>query len=260
MERKQQYIAVGAIAVVLIAVFAGVGVVMVVQETAASDDTVIFGTGAGPDYLDPIDVWDSASANVLDQVAEPLLKYDLSDPLLPITPCLASAKGTWSGPNYTISIRQGVTFHDGTPVNAAAVKWTFDRLQYFLNVTGAISSPYDLAYTTELYLWPNGTHVLNNTEIVDTYTVKFCLNYFYAVWEPLLCFTTSYIISPTAHSNTIRVDDDTTDYVVGTGPFKWESQTAGDEVRFSRNDDYWGGKSKIKTLDFSIIEDPNARN
>jgi len=261
MERKQQYIAGGVVVIILIAVFSGVGVVMFLQQTGAGGDTLIFGTGAGPDYLDPLDVWDSASANVLDQIAEPLFRYDLEDPDLPIVPTLASAMGTWSGPNYTVSIRQGVKFHDGTPLNATAVQWTFDRIQYFLNATGAILDVYDLAYTTELYLWPNGTHILNHTEVIDTYTVKFCLNYYYAVWEPLLCFTTSYIISPTSHKSDTRIDlDPSKPYVVGTGPFKWVSQTAGDEVRMTRFDDYWQGPSKIKTLVFSIIEDPNARN
>ena len=95
-----------------------------------------YGTATEPVELDPHYSWDGASINVIDQVCEGLFTYDFSDPELSIIPNLASSFGTWSFDkiNYTIPLRIGIKFHDGTPFNATAVKWSFDRLNYFSNV------------------------------------------------------------------------------------------------------------------------------
>ena len=65
---------------------------------------------------------------------ETLFANNLTDPDNALIPRLASDFGTWSnnGLNYTIVVRSDVTFHDGTLFNAAAVKWNFNRLNYFI--------------------------------------------------------------------------------------------------------------------------------
>ncbi len=95
-----------------------------------NDFVLIFGASSSPVDLDPQYAWDSASIDVIDQVCEGLYTYNLSDPELAIIPSLAIVDGTWTinGLIYTVTLRQGVTFHDGTKFNATAVKWTIDRL------------------------------------------------------------------------------------------------------------------------------------
>ena len=85
--------------------------------------------------LDPHYAYDTDSNDVIYQVVEHLYQFNISDSDLPIIPWLASDFPTISpdGTEYTITLRQGIKFHDGSDLNAAAVKWSFDRLCYFMN-------------------------------------------------------------------------------------------------------------------------------
>jgi peptide/nickel transport system substrate-binding protein len=83
--------------------------------------------GIDPDTMDPVQQTTTTVGNMVDYVVETLTK------LVPdgsIQPFLAES---WSvspdGLQYTFKLRQGVTFHDQTPFNTAAVKWNFDRLK-----------------------------------------------------------------------------------------------------------------------------------
>ncbi len=214
---------------------------------------LIYGTNYGPVNLDPHYAWESASFDVIDQVVETLYAYDLLDPELAPIPRLASDFGTWSidGLNYTVPLRMGVTFHDGTPFNAAAVKWNFDRLVYFMNIDGPLFST--------LYLWPDGTSIINKVEIVDDYTVKFVLNKPFAPFEALLCFSGSGIMSPASTPPENYIDTATGD-LVGTGPFVYDNYEVGVEFTMHAYENYWAGAPYIDELTFSIIPDSYMRN
>jgi len=214
---------------------------------------LIYGTNYGPVNLDPHYAWESASFDVIDQVVETLYAYDLLDPELAPIPRLASDFGTWSidGLNYTVPLRMGVTFHDGTPFNAAAVKWNFDRLVYFMNIDGPLFST--------LYLWPDGTPIINKVEIVDDYTVKFVLNKPFAPFEALLCFSGSGIMSPASTPPENYIDTATGD-LVGTGPFVYDNYEVGVEFTMHAYENYWAGAPYIDELTFSIIPDSYMRN
>ena len=103
--------------------------------TAENEDRVPFvvATANGPGKLDPLDAYDSESIETIMQVCEGLYIYNYSSPEMESIPCLAASMGSWSpdAKNLTITLKQGVTFHDGTPFTAAAVKWNFDLLQYW---------------------------------------------------------------------------------------------------------------------------------
>ena len=214
---------------------------------------LIYGTSDGPSSLDPQDCWYSASSAVIDQVCEGLFGYNLSDPDLAIIPKLAT-NGTWSGNNYTISLRQGVVFHDGTKFNATAVNFTFNRLAYFMENSLAVASTlyeyYDVGTSSMLPL-------INHTEIIDEYTIKFVMNKPYGLIEALLCFPGSYILSPASTNATGVID---TLSGIGTGPFVYDYYIEDDEVKFHAFENYWAGKPNITILKFSIIKDPQERN
>jgi len=230
-------------------------------------NNLIFGTMSGPNDADPQYLWDGYSFDYAYQVWEGLYAYNFSDPDSPLIPRLATDFGTWSGNNYTVTLRQNVTFHSGAKFNSTAVKFTFDRLLYLCNFTGdqgAGATSQGVPELSILYMWPDGTSILNRTEIVDEFTVKFVLNSPYGAWLPLLTFTASMILDPT-----ITPDDDYISVgmataseatVSGTGPWIFENYTTGVVANFRRNDDYWRGPGEIERLVFSVIQDANARN
>ena len=83
--------------------------------------------GVDLDTVDPAQMTTTTVANMLDYVVEPLTALG---PDGKIQPGLAES---WTvsadGLTYTFKLRKGVAFHDGTPLDAKAVKWTFDRLK-----------------------------------------------------------------------------------------------------------------------------------
>ncbi|MFX1409690.1 MAG: ABC transporter substrate-binding protein, partial [Promethearchaeota archaeon] len=216
----------------------------------------IYGMKRSPVDLDPHDALDLDSFKVIDQVCEGLYAYNLSDPELTIIPNLASSHGTWSPDylNYTVPLRIGLTFHDGTLFNASAVKFTFDRLAYFMNS----SVPVGQTKFARLYELSDDKPIINRTEIVDTYTIKFVLNAPYTPLQALLCFSGSYILSPASTPSTDYIDLNTGN-LIGTGPFVYDGYIPNIEVSFHAYDDYWGGKADIEEMTFSIITDPYER-
>ncbi|KKL55486.1 hypothetical protein LCGC14_2254920, partial [marine sediment metagenome] len=111
-----------------------------VEVTPPEKEVLIIGTGSGPADLDPTDAWDSASNDVIMQVAETLFFNNLSDPDMPLLNWLAESY-TWESPTLLeITLRTGVKFHDGTAFNADAAIWNFERLYYFMNHSGELPS------------------------------------------------------------------------------------------------------------------------
>ncbi|MFX1405999.1 MAG: ABC transporter substrate-binding protein [Promethearchaeota archaeon] len=172
MERKAQ-IAVGVIAIIAVAAIVGGVVVFLMGGGIRLGDTVIHGTAEGPSDLDPHLAWDSASIDVIDQVAEGLFRVQFQDTAgnninelrphlatdnpLTITSTVVGSYDVyfdgdgdgqdpadlgdtdlqWSSTQvkYTFNLIQNATFHDGRKFNATSVKDSFDRLAFLLNAT-----------------------------------------------------------------------------------------------------------------------------
>jgi ABC-type transport system substrate-binding protein len=203
--------------------------------TANKDSGILnYGVGSLCVDLDPQFAWDSASIDTMDQVCEGLLGYNLSDPNLAIVPVLATSLGTWNAQadEYTLTLRQGVTFHDGNTFDAYDVNWTFARLNYLIEQ--------GMTQIAELYEPIGGELLVNHTEIVSDYEITFVLNYPYVPFEPLLCFSGSYILSNESTPWDTLLDV-ATDVLVGTGPYEYVETTAEytDMVAYA---DWWGDR------------------
>ncbi len=166
---------------------------------------------------------------------------------LEIEPALAT---DWTisddGLEYVFNLREGVTFHDGTPFNAEAVKFNFDRM---LDETHpfADTGPFPLSFFFSS---------VESVEVVDDLTVKFTLNEAFAPFMSNLASPTGLIVSPAA------VEASGADYgrnPVGTGPFKFEEWQSNTSVVASRNDDYWDGAPALEAVIFRPITDANTR-
>jgi ABC-type transport system substrate-binding protein len=203
------------------------------------------------------------------QIWEGLFAYNFSDPDLAMYPVLATSFGTWTSDNlnFTVGLQQGVTFHSGYAFNASAVKFSFDRLNFLCNFTGdqgALDTVYGESIIAVLYSWPDGTAVINETIVVDEYTVKFVLNRVFGVFLPLLTFSASDIFDPSITPAEDYICEGmsgaTAETISGTGPWVFQYYISGIETKFLRNDNYWRTPAQVESLVFAVIQDADARN
>jgi ABC-type transport system substrate-binding protein len=274
MEMEKKNLAIIILAIVLAASGIGniiLGIQLGIIEVAPPDlETLVVGTGSGPHDLDPVDSWDSASNDVLEQVVETLYTYDTrlfeTTGTMPRIPWLAAAAPVWSAGNtvMTIDIVTGVTFHDGTPMDAAAVAWNFNRFMYLMNHTGALPSDGRAVKVHSLYEFPNGDPVFESVVASDVDTVVFTLTDPYAPIVDAMCYISCGIMSPASTPATSIIDLATGD-IVGTGPYMYDYYITDTEVRFTKFEDYWGAdvvedEVMFDAMVYSVIDDPSALN
>ena len=131
---------------------------------------------SGPQELDPLNAYDSASVMVIEQVTEPLFFYNYSDPNLPLINWLCESYTWIDNVTLEIHIRQGIRFHDGIILDAGACVWNIERLLYLCNHTNELSSSAYQANVHSLYEFPNGFPIINNTQYIDSFTFRIMLN------------------------------------------------------------------------------------
>jgi peptide/nickel transport system substrate-binding protein len=253
----------------------------------APGQDVVYGTfGQGLVDLDPQYAYDTASSEVIENVCEPLYAINWSDPAYSIVPLLATAMPTISadGLNYTISLRTGVTFHDGTVFNAYTAKWTLDRYNYFINYSateaagsgnsyypdGVEMGGYTFPFNTSLplsvlptqtaivYTTAAGVPIINKTIVTAPYQIKIVLNEKKASFLSVLAFYGLSMLSPnSAPANRYYYNYEK---LVGTGPFEFEYFVSGVEEKFTKFADYWGGATQIDSVTIVMFDDINTMN
>ncbi|MFX1326645.1 MAG: ABC transporter substrate-binding protein [Promethearchaeota archaeon] len=254
---KKQKIGIGTTGIIAIAaIVSGVYFFWELQEK--SEPIFICGLNDKPDSIDPLINPGPKYVNlmILDQITEGLFTYDQNKTDTPIVPNLA-LNGSWSPDhlNFTCTLRQNVTFHDGTPFNAAAVKWNFERIYRFSKI---------MQYN-QIWAWNYSYHnsegktYINHTVIIDDYTIRFVLNQPYVPIKDLLALWQSYILSPTSTPENEPLSI-YTDKLIGTGPFIFDScQVDIDgyiiKTEMSANPHYWGGKPSINKVTFLYLND-----
>ncbi|MFX1386398.1 MAG: ABC transporter substrate-binding protein, partial [Promethearchaeota archaeon] len=252
---KNQKVAIGTTSIIAVAaIVSGVYFIWVLQEE--SEPIFICGLNDAPDSIDPLINPGPKYVNlmILDQITEGLFAYDQNKTNTPIVPNLA-LNGSWSPDylNFTCTLRQNVTFHDGTPFNAAAVKWNFERIHRFTEIM-----PYNQIWAWNYsYHTSEGKPIINHTEIIDEYTIRFVLNQPYVPIKDLLALWQSYILSPTSTPENESLSK-YTDKLIGTGPFIFDSCQVNikgylTKIEMSANPDYWGGKPSINKLTFLYL-------
>jgi peptide/nickel transport system substrate-binding protein len=218
----------------------------------------VMATSAGPRTLEPVDSWDSASNDVLEQVVETLFSYDFHDVNLPRTNHLAYSY--WWKDNVTLQIRlrEGILFHDGTPFDADVAKWNLDRLQYLTNCSGTNKG--EVAHTQSLWMLPDGrTPIMKEITTMGEYNITITLNNPYGPLLNTLAYINAGMISPTSHRDySTNFIDLSASKLIGTGPFKYGRFIPNVEVRLERWDHYWRAPAKFEIVIFAIYSDANT--
>ncbi len=202
---------------------------------------IIFARGADSVKLDSADVDDGESMKVLVNVCQGLVrfKHGTTEP----EPCLAAS---WAispdGLAYTFKLRDGVKFHDGTPLDAQAAAFSFLRQM-------DKSNPAHLPDATFAY-WSAMFNMITAVEIVDPMTLRLRLREPHAPLLESLCI-------PAAHLISLKFIDQR--HPVGTGPFRFVEWVPNERIVLDANPDYWEGKPKIDRLIFKVVPDSSTR-
>jgi peptide/nickel transport system substrate-binding protein len=264
MEMEKKNLAIIILAVVLAA--SGIGnVILAITGGLITGgeqlNTATLASGySGLAKMDPVDTWDRISINHQQQVTEGLVYYDLSThPNYAPTPRLAES-WIWESPTrISFKIREGVYFHDGTPLTADDIKWNFERLMHFSNESGMVvaNDTSKVGYSSSLYYLPDGTYLFDSFESDGAYNFTIVLNGPFGVLIDVLCFISTNIISPRAHKfyEIVQLDE----ILVGTGPWIMESHTPRREVRYKANYRYWGRSPWFEAFVMTFIDDDTAR-
>ena len=216
------------------------------------------GTNLEPASLDPLNAWDSGSYDVIQQVAETLFWYDLSDPALPLEPFLVE-NYAWSGNDTVLSLtlKNSIIFHDAFSFNASAVKWNIDRWLYLTNSTGLLEYSSQLAYPSSMFFFIDGTPIISHCDVVDEFIVNITLNRPFGPFVSLLSAPFCSMISPYSHSQTqyINLLDGV---LIGTGPFSFNYYLPNVRISFSRWTGYWRMPSFYERLFLEFFSDQQS--
>jgi len=220
------------------------------------EPTFVFGAQGDAVQLDSAIVTDGESFRVIGQGCEGLVAWDpgTTNPV----PALAESWETSDDLlEWTFKLREGVTFHDGTPFNADAVVFNFNRWR---NTTDPYHFPEQVfEYYEAMWGGFDDASLITNVEAVDEYTVKFTFSDITTVL-PNLAMTMFTIHSPAAIEE-YGADYGTPDVgFVCTGPFEFVEWVTGDHITLERYPDHWGeATGNVQTIVVRPIVDPAAR-
>ena len=175
--------------------------------------------------MDPLDTSDTLSGGIQRLMMDGLFGFDDD---MKIIPMLAeSYEANDNATEFTIHLRQGISFTDGTPFDAAAAKANFDRWG---------DKTLGLKRTTLL------CNILESTEIVDDYTVKVTLTEPFGAFISTLAHPACVLMSPKVIEQGSAA---CAENPVGTGQYIFQEWVAGDHATVTLNPDWWGYDAEI---------------
>lgn len=216
------------------------------SSSALSTNVLVRAMTSEPSAIDPQGAPSSGLSLVSPYLFDTLVVRDVDNTVLP------SLAESWEvsddGAVITMHLKSGVTFHDGTPMNAEAVKLTFERFKE----AGMASPIYE------------GISQIVAVEAVDDTTVRFHFDLPAANFWSTISMPYAAILSPASMQAAAA---DPTAQLVGAGPFILKDWTAGQSMTLERNPDYaWGpatvqnqGAPYLNQLIFKVIPDVSTQ-
>jgi ABC-type dipeptide/oligopeptide/nickel transport system permease component/ABC-type transport system substrate-binding protein len=216
------------------AIWALLGLPLLAGPNAHAGERAIIGMQLEPPILDPTANPAAAISEVLyGNVLEGLVQFAADGSVLPRL--AASWDISDDGLTYVFHLVAGARFHDGSSFDAAAAKYSLDRI-----IAAGSINPQRSRFGA-----------IRSVEIVDPNTVKIVLNRRSGGLLQSLAFGSAVMVSPqSAAGNAIRP--------IGTGPFRFGRWRRGDSITLARNPDYRGPPAGLEEVTFKFITDPNA--
>ncbi len=209
-----------------------------VSGAAVAGKDLVVGVPDNLTGLDPADLNDNLSQSAARLMFEGLYMLDEH---MKLQPQLAeSYEANEEATLFVFHLRKGVTFHDGTPFNAAAVKASFDRA----------GNPANHLKRQSLFV------MIDHTDVMDDSTVKVVLKYPFGAFINDIAHIGALIVSPKSVQD---YGKEVTRHPSGTGPYEFVSWTA-DTLKMKKNEHYWKpGLPKIDTITYRSVPENGAR-
>lgn len=209
----------------------------------AARTTLVIAAPTDVRILDPAVTFDNASWRQTYVGYDRLVQYDGAS--TKVKPMLAESwEVSADAQTYTFKLRKDVKFWDGTTVNAAAVKFSFDRL---MKIGKGPSEAFE---------------ALKETAVVDPYTVKFTLKYPFGPFLSTLATNGGSIVNPKVmdfEKNGDLAQGYLADHILGSGPYKLTEWVRDQRLVLDAIDNYWGGNPKIRQVVVKIVPEPSAQ-
>lgn len=230
--RRWHVVAVAACA--LVAPLGAAGRSSATTGGAAPSGTLRIGMGSEAESLDPPNFVISADFTRMDLIFDTLVDVENDGTIVPglATEWTAVDDVTWE-----FTLREGVTFHDGTPFNADAVKFVLDRSR---------EQDQGAAFLG----------VIDEVEVVDPLTVSVHLSKPFAAILNNLATPVSGIYSPASIE---EYGESVGQHPVGTGPYKFVEWKIDTQLVLEANTDYWGDPPTLERVEFLPVPEPGTR-
>ena len=213
------------------------------DETPVPGGTLRYGLEADVDGLNPTSSALSAPGLMMaNAVFDTLTAFDADGVAVPyLAESVEPVDGDFS--KWIVTIRQGISFHDGTPVTIDAVLLGFET-QKADPLVGLAVKPF----------YPE----TGATERIDDFSAQFNLLEPNAYFPGALTGQLGYVSSPTWLAAALA-DPTLNQQPVGSGPFVFDSRSADSVTRFVRNEDWWNGDVYLDAVEFVPVPDADTR-
>lgn len=213
-------------------------------QGSGNPDVFNFATNQDIPHLDPHGTAANTSFRVTYMLYDRLVTYDGTD--TEVKPQLAEK---WDvsddGLTYTFYLNKEAKFHDGSPVTAEAVKYSFTRA---IDIGKSAAGQFKKVISKDSF------------EIVDDHTIKITLEKPFAPFIKTLGTVFANIVNPKLAEN--HGDDLGESYLAdkgyGSGPYILESWDRGQKMVLKANENYWGEVPKLKTVNIMIVNEPST--
>ena len=218
-----------------------------------SGSIVVGTTESLQNSFDPAQAYDYLGSQVVFNTAETLVTYapEATEP----SPKLAAALPDVSpdGLTYTFVLKAGIKFSDGTPFNAAAVKFSLERARNF-GAKDAEAAGFLLSGIRSIDAPSDDKVVISLSQPNVTFLSR-------------LAYSVASIVSPAAYAGNVLAGTEDgpavtarykTDTIVGTGPYRITAYRERESIDLEANPDYWGPKPKTKRIRTRLFDKSSA--
>lgn len=216
------------------------------ENTEEQKDLTV-GLASEPVSLDPHAANDDNSLYVMNAIYDTLVEQNTN---LEIQPALAESLEQIEGTVWEAKLRKDVNFHDESAFNAEVVKANLDRV-----LDPDMGSP--LAFLFDM---------IDSVDVIDEYTVHIHTKYPFSALPSHLAHPGGHMISLEA----IEKDNEAiangaepfaavNENPIGTGYFKYDERTSGEQIKVVKNEDYWGEQAGVDSVTFKFVPEDLTR-